>query len=591
MKKEIMIDAISAIDHKYIIEYVQYETKLSIIKSRKQKKKRSVLICAACLALVVCMLAVSLPLSFIVLGSEPVQEWGSEVIENVLFPLDQEDETPDDPDESTPPKQSLLQLNWIEWKFTENLFNALGAGTDDSVIDRLQASTGNGLVGESMQDLGDFLARLYEYYLEHKDEIDASLGKDSNDKDNSFKQTYELDGCTYLFNEDLQSYELEEVFYLAKEKQGVLQIPDQVDGYPVVKINKNACIRMTSITKVIMPDTVKSIEMNAFKECENLVEIQFSSQLEKIGDSAFASCECLEEISLPESLRVIGNNSFENSGLKEITLPEGMTTVENFAFFNCLQLKTVIFPESLTEIGESAFLGTSISHIYIPPMAQLKIGMYAFDDVISVDYGGTVQSWCNNIVAEIPAFGDGVLVQCANGQCYAEFTTGLSYTYTGDTYKSYNIKAGYAITNTEETKDNWKIIIPTYVDSSDKCVIGIDHGAFMNYDKLERLYMSDSVKIIAYDAFMGCDALFEVRLSQSLIAINFRSFEGCTSLQTISIPVSVKIIDSLAFSGCTQLKMIEYQGTLEEWKQIDLAANAFDKGVTIRCTDGEIIIE
>ena len=76
MKKDVMIDAISAIDQKYIIEYVQYETKLSILKVRKKKKSRNLLICAACLALVVCMLAVSLPLSFIVLGSKPVQEWG-----------------------------------------------------------------------------------------------------------------------------------------------------------------------------------------------------------------------------------------------------------------------------------------------------------------------------------------------------------------------------------------------------------------------------------------------------------------------------------------------------------------------------------
>lgn len=591
MKKDVMIDAISAIDHKYIIEYVQYETKLSIIKSRNQKKKRSLLICAACLALVVCMLAVSLPLSFIVLGSEPVQEWGSEVIENVLFPLDQEDETPGDPDEPTPPKQSLLQLNWIEWKFTENLFAALGAGTDNSMIDQLQASTGNGLVGESMQDIGDFLERLYEYYMKHKDEIDAALDKDSSENDNSSTKTVELDGCTYLFNEALQYYELKKVVYLASEKQGVLQIPDQVEGYPVGKINKRACSGIITLTKVIMPDTVTSIDMYAFQECKNLVEIEFSSQLESIGESAFVGCESLEDIDLPGSLRVIGNRAFENSGLKALTLPEGMTTVEDFAFFNCLQLQTVTFPESLQEIGESAFLGSSLLYIYIPAMTQLKIGMYAFDAVPSVEYGGTVQSWCNNITTEIMAFNDGLLVQCTNGQCYADFTMGLPHTYTGDAYRSYNIAAGYAITSSEQTKDDWKIIIPTYVDFSDNRVVSIDHGAFKNYDKLERLYMADSVKIIEYDAFMGCKALYEVRLSQSLIAIKLRAFDGCTKLYSIEIPESVKFIESLAFSDCTQLKYVEYKGTLEQWEQIDVAANAFEKGVTIRCTDGEIVIE
>jgi hypothetical protein len=41
MNKNVMIDAISAIDQKYIIEYVQYETKLGIIKSRKKKRTRA----------------------------------------------------------------------------------------------------------------------------------------------------------------------------------------------------------------------------------------------------------------------------------------------------------------------------------------------------------------------------------------------------------------------------------------------------------------------------------------------------------------------------------------------------------------------
>jgi hypothetical protein len=53
--------------------------------------------------LIFSMLLVSLPLSFIVLGSKPVQEWGSQVIENVLFPLDQQPADPDDPDDPTPP--------------------------------------------------------------------------------------------------------------------------------------------------------------------------------------------------------------------------------------------------------------------------------------------------------------------------------------------------------------------------------------------------------------------------------------------------------------------------------------------------------
>ena len=182
MNHNVMIDAISAIDPKYIIEYVQYETKLGIIKSRRKRRTRILLVSAACLALVFSLLLVTLPLSFVVLGSEPVQKWSSQVIESVIFPLDQQPENPEDPDHPEEPAQSPLQLNWIEWEITEKLFSALGAGTDNSAINKLQSMQG-GFVGESMQDLGDFLERLYEYYMKHKDEIDAIIGETESESD------------------------------------------------------------------------------------------------------------------------------------------------------------------------------------------------------------------------------------------------------------------------------------------------------------------------------------------------------------------------------------------------------------------------
>ena len=655
MNKNVMIDAISAIDQKYIIEYVQYETKLSIIKSRKRRNMRSLIICAACLALVFSLLLVSLPLSFIVLGSEPVQEWKNQVIENVLFPLDHQLE---DPDDDVPPAESLLQLNWVDWKITGEMFYALGAGTDDSVIDKLQSVQSDGVVGQRLQNLGDFLKRLYDYYLQHKKEIDSALDKDPNKNENAPKQTVALDGCTYQFNNYWQYYELEEVYHLAADKLGVLHIPDQVEGYPVGQINREACKGLKNLTKLVMPDTVTSIGLYAFNHCENLAEIEFSDQLKSIGGSAFAGChaltridlpdsvndigesafancqgleyvtlptnlevipengfagckrlswvsvgdslvtikgyafsgcESLEGIALPQSLRTIEQNAFESSGLKTIEIPYGTTKIGDNAFLNCMQLRTVEFPETLTEIGTSAFLGSSVLSIFIPK-CELKIGMHAFDSVLSVEYGGTVKDWCNYITSDFLAFGNGMLVQCTNGQCYADYSESLSCTYTGDSYSSYNVSAGYAVTHSEEHKDDAWIIIPPYLDSSDKRVVGISYGAFANCESLEKIYMADAVAIIESDAFLGCKSLYEVRLSQSLVAINLRAFQNCPLLQTISIPVSVKMIDSLAFSECTQLKYVEYQGTMEQWEQIDLAQNAFEKGVTIRCTDGEIII-
>lgn len=543
MNKNVMIDAISAIDQKYIIEYVQYETKLSILKSRRRRRNRGIFISAACLALVFSMLLVSLPLSFILLGSKPVQEWGSQVIENVLFPLDKQPADPDDPDNPTPPAQSLLELNWIEWKFTEELFKALGAGTDDSVIDKLQSMQSDGFVGESMQDLGDFLERLYEYYLEHKDEIDGMLEQESNENNNSSKQTVELDGCTYLFNDEFQYYELKEVIYLSNEKQGVLQIPEEVAGYPVEQINQEACCNMQELTKLIMPDTITSIGIQAFSGCEYLVEIQFSNQLKSIGDYAFQGCKLLQ---------------------------------------------TVALPDTLTEVGVGAFANTSLEEIAMPAKLDLKIGSRAFNTVKYILYDGTTRQWCTEFIRDDDfIFAEEAVAMCSNGLCYADYVVTMPYTI----YNDYNTIVGYSVTYSMEHKDDTCIIIPPYIDDSRYSVVGISWGAFSDQEKLEKLYMPDTMLILEHRALAGCTSLKYVKLSNSLKIIQYGCFEGCSALQTISIPVSVEIIEGLAFDNCMHLQMIEYQGTLEQWNQIDVAINAFEKGVRIVCTDGEIVIE
>ena len=480
MKHDVMIDAISAIDHKYIIEYVQYETKLSIIKSRKQKKKRSLLICAACLALVFCMLAVSLPLSFIVLGSKPVQAWGNEIMENVLFPLDQETETPDDPDEPTPPKQSLLQLNWIEWKFTENLFAALGAGTDDSIIDQLQASSGDGLVGESMQDLGDFLARLYEYYIKHKDEIDAVI--DETEKEIASELETEplpplVPGVIRVDNQDVR-YQLNErgtlftvLGYTSQVNQETgyryrVIIPEEIEGIPVKKIADKAFQNDEYLKEVVLPDGIDEIGSYAFS-CPNLETINlpeslvaigyaafknanltvmeipsnilhipeemcannehlkkviFKGNVLSIGGSAFWCCASLQEIDLPESLLTLGTSAFYNSGLTKIIIPDSLNTISTAAFSNCEDLNVVELSENINSIRNKAFYGCTIEVLDILyPYINIQSEAFSKSTLHTINYNGTKAEWSMHVGSgDVSCTDHQIQVICTDGKVLIE---------------------------------------------------------------------------------------------------------------------------------------------------------------------------
>ena len=90
---------------------------------------------------------------------------------------------------------------------------------------------------------------------------------------------------------------------------------------------------------------------------------------------------------------------------------------------------------------------------------------------------------------------------------------------------------------------------------------------------------------------MACSLLETVQLSAALQTLERESFRDCISLTSLEIPTSVMTIESLAFAGCSRLSTVQYRGTMDQWQQIELAQDAFDSGVTIVCTDGEIVIE
>ncbi len=66
--------------------------------------------------------------------------------------------------------------------------------------------------------------------------------------------------------------------------------------------------------------------------------------------------------------------------LQQVTLPEGLLTINDNAFYGCYSLQNVTLPSTLTSIGRYAFYGcTAISEVTIPAAVNF-IGEYAFYD-------------------------------------------------------------------------------------------------------------------------------------------------------------------------------------------------------------------
>ena len=73
-----------------------------------------------------------------------------------------------------------------------------------------------------------------------------------------------------------------------------------------------------------------------------------------------------------------------------------------------------------------------------------------------------------------------------------------------------------------------------------------------------------------------------------VVAIGDEAFLEFSMLETISIPKNVTHICETAFIGCDKLMFVFYDGTIEEWKQIDFNKNqTFAEVSWIECSDGE----
>ncbi len=81
---------------------------------------------------------------------------------------------------------------------------------------------------------------------------------------------------------------------------------------------------------------------------------------------------------------------------------------------------------------------------------------------------------------------------------------------------------------------------------------------------------------VARSAFAGNEHITDVLLPASIEALPAGLFAGCTNLQNVTIPRRVKRVGENTFAGCVHLKNIYYEGSLEEWKRVEIVHEAHE---------------
>jgi len=107
---------------------------------------------------------------------------------------------------------------------------------------------------------------------------------------------------------------------------------------------------------VVIPNTVTSVGVGAFKDCRSLTKVLIPNSVTSIGEFTFRDCSGLSEIRIPNSVTSIGYSAFKNcSSLTSVTMGDSVTCINSFAFEGCKSLVEIVLPDSVTAIGESAF--------------------------------------------------------------------------------------------------------------------------------------------------------------------------------------------------------------------------------------------
>lgn len=242
----------------------------------------------------------------------------------------------------------------------------------------------------------------------------------------------------------------------------------------------------TSLEKLTIPNSVKSIGTYAFLECTELSDVQFGNGVSSIGQGAFEDCKSLTELEIPEPLQSIGVTAFANcDNLQLVSIPRTVSNISDMAFLGCSSLANLYNHATVPQeiYNRNVFQGAGPNnmvnvHVYegLYDVYMTALGWYD----IGTEYLSHV-----NIIADIPV----VSIESI------EFTEDILYCGVGE-MKSAEIKYYPEDATPSDllwTSSNEAIL---YVDLYSGNFIGLQNGEAYLTVTLSDNNISASVKVI-----------------------------------------------------------------------------------------------
>ena len=346
-------------------------------------------------------------------------------------------------------------------------------------------------------------------------------------------------------------------------------------------VGSNMFYKAKSLISLVLPSTIQKIESYSIQDCENLATIAIPELCVEVESSAIYSCKNLSSIhigkslekfesmngnfcpalktitvdannanfvsvngilyskdmnilykyptgkaessfEIPSSVKIIDDYAFSSTSLEDITMPDGLETINTGAFNGCKGLNSVEMPQTVKEIGMFAFQNCAkITNVVIPDQVK-ELESFVFGYCINL----------RNVYI-------GASVDEIDGSAFSGCTSLQSFVVSKDN-NTYTAEGGILY-----SKDLTALVRCPLALYSDEMILG------------------DEVRVIESNAFQNCKNIKKFKLPESLKEIGSSAFDRCT-MEAIAVPNSVEKIDMFAFQNCTNLKNFSIPNAVEE---------------------------
>ena len=350
----------------------------------------------------------------------------------------------------------------------------------------------------------------------------------------------------------------------------------------IIDFNKNFFTGINRKFTFVMPDDLRVIDANTFKDTSIIETIIINEGCVNLCQKAFFNCRNLKSVYLPKSLSYFDSSCFYDCGLLEnlyygsnldgwltkhfyfegltisnlylkndadeyekvenVIIPDNITSIPQGAFKGCKGIKSVVLNDNITTIGFDAFAWCESLEAIDLPNNLCDIGVQAF-----------LQTGIKHITIpkKVDKIKNGVFQNCESLE---------EVIFHDDiTHIDSNAFAGCS---------------SLVLDELPKNLITVDDFAFFGVAGINALTIPNKVESIGKHCFDG--SKINKIIINSVISIEQATFENCRELEVVVLPNNLEYIGNDAFLSCDKLQNIYYYGTQEQWNQIDIADSSFD---------------